>query len=223
MRSTAYPTTSTGATCPPTSRWPRRRARPRTRAMTNRGRRGQAAGFGGPGDGPDVFPAPVEADAPDRGRGRRARARDEGEQDSTEPRPLQQPGGGTSGRRRRAEPERSPRSAEEDPLTSASFSRHAREASDSRSYRGAREAQHRPSHGRPDAAPADTPVDARPGPRGYGAAGPAGASRPPDAAAGASRREQPAGRRSPVQAGPSAPPAGFTPRALRARLARRAA
>ena len=166
-----------------------------------------AAGAGGPA----AFPAPVEADAPTRGRGRRARERDEGEQDSTEPRPLQQPGG-TSGRRRRGEPERAPRSAEEDPLTSASFSRHAREANDSRSYRSARQAQHRPSHGRPDSAAPDTQA-MPPGARGYGAAGPAG---PPEAQApgrgsrslppgsglpggAASVRRRPAARRAPLR------------------------
>ncbi len=169
--------------------------------------------------GPDVFSAPVEADAPTRGRGRRARAREEGEQDSTEPRPLQQPGGGTSGRRRRAEPERSPRSAEEDPLTRASFSRHARESSDSRSYRGARQAQRRPSHGRPDPAQADTPP-ARPGPRGYGAAAPAGAQAP-----GRGSRGLPPGSSlppgTPGSGGPSVPPGGFVPPARLAHRARR--
>ena len=146
-----------------------------------------------PGDGPggpgpaaspgsaDMVPAPVPADAPPMGPGRRARKRAEEPEDSTEPRPLQQPGsgpggpGGPGGPRRRGEPTRPPR-AEEDPLTSASFSRHAREASDSRSYRGSRQA-HRPAHGRPDESAAETQT-MRPDPYGYGAPGPAGAPGP---------------------------------------------
>jgi hypothetical protein len=81
--------------------------------------------------------------------------------------------GASGGSRRRGEPMRSPRGTGEDPLTSASFSRHAREASDSRSYRGSRQ-PHRPSHGRPDASAEETQT-MRPDPRGYEAPGPAGA------------------------------------------------
>ncbi len=164
---------------------------------------GDGPGRPGPPAGPDstdLVPAPVPADAPAMGRGRRPRGRAAEPEDGTEPRPRQQaddgaggavgphgpagPGGpagpsGTAGpgasgaSRRRAEPMRSPRGAEEDPLTSASFSRHAREASDSRSYRDSRQ-PHRPSHGRPDAS-ADETQTMRPDPRGYAAPGPAGA------------------------------------------------
>ena len=154
------------------------------------GRPGLSAGP----DSADMVSAPVPADAPAMGRGRPARGRAAEPEDGTEPRPRQQADGGaggavgpygpggpggtagpsaSGGSRRRGEPMRSPRGAEEDPLTSTSFSRHAREASDSRSYRGSRQA-HRPSHGRPDAS-ADETQTMRPDPRGYGAPGPAGA------------------------------------------------
>ena len=158
---------------------------------------GDGPGRPGPSAGPDstdMVSAPVPADAPAMGRGRRARGRAAEPEDGTEPRPRQQADGGaggavgphgaggpsgtagpgaSGGSRRRGEPMRSPRGAEEDPLTSASFSRHAREASDSRSYRDSRQ-PHRPSHGRPDAS-ADETQTIRPDPRGYGAPGPAGA------------------------------------------------
>ena len=145
-------------------------------------------------DSTDMVSAPVPADAPAMGRGRPARGRAAEPEDGTEPRPRQRADGGaggavgpqgpggpsgtagpgaSGGSRRRGEPMRSPRGAEEDPLTSASFSRHAREASDSRSYRGSRQ-PHLPSHGRPDAS-ADETQTMRPDPRGYAAPGPAGA------------------------------------------------
>jgi len=125
-----------------------------------------------PGDGagePGFASAPVQADSRTAGRDRRARRREAGD-DGPEPRPLS-PGGG--GRRRRDEPATSPRGAEEDPLTSESYSRHARQASDSRSYQGSQEAR-RPSHGRPDAATHETQA-MRADPRGYGAPAPRGA------------------------------------------------
>ncbi len=125
-----------------------------------------------PGDGsdePGFASAPVQADSRTAGRDRRARRR-EAEDDGPEPRPLPPAGGG---RRRRDEPAQSRRGAEEDPLTSASYSRHARQASDSQSYRGSREAR-RPSHGRPDAATDETQT-MQADPRGYGAPAPRGA------------------------------------------------
>jgi len=125
-----------------------------------------------PGDGagePGFASAPVQADSRTAGRDRRARGR-EAEHDGPEPRPLS-PGGG--GQRRRDEPAQSRRGAEEDPLTSESYSRHAQQAGDSRSYQGSREAR-RPSHGRPDAATDETQT-MRADPRGYGAPAPRGA------------------------------------------------
>ena len=161
-------------------------------------------------------------------RGRRARGRAAEPEDGTEPRPRQQADGGaagphgpggpsgtagpgaTGGSRRRGEPMRSPRGAEEDPLTSASFSRHAREASDSRSYRGSRQA-HRPSHGRPDVS-ADETRTMRPDPRGYGAPGPAGApgsGSPRRGAPGPGGRPGPGGTTGPGQRGAQGlPPSG---------------
>ena len=164
-RSMAFPTISSGATFPPTSRWPRiARA---AQAPSDSGQPwapGDGPGRPGPSAGPgsrDMVSAPVPADAPAMGRGRRARGRAAEPEDGTEPRPRQQADGGaggaveprgpggpggtarpgaSGGSRRRGEPMRSPRGAEEDPLTSASFSRHAREASDSRSYRDSRQA-----------------------------------------------------------------------------------
>ena len=166
---------------------------------------------GGPGaaagpDSPGMVSAPVEADTQAMGRGRRARRRAAEPEDGTEPRPRQQPDRGPAafggpggpggpaapgGARRRGEPAQSARGAEEDPLTSASFSRHAREASDSRSYRTSRQT-HRPSHGRPDASTDETQTF-RPDPRGYGAPGPGG----PNAPTGPNAVGGPAGRRDP--------------------------
>ncbi len=166
------------------------------------GRPGAPGGAAGP-DSPGMVSAPVEADTQAMGRGRRARRRDAEPEDGTEPRPRQQPDrgpaasggpgapGAPGGPRRRGEPARSARGAEEDPLTSASFSRHAREASDSRSYRASRQA-HRPSHGRPDASTDETQT-LRPDPRGYGAPGPGG----PHAPTGPSTAGSPAGRGDP--------------------------
>ena len=125
-----------------------------------------------PGDGsgePGFAAAPVQADSRPAGRGRRARRRG-AEDNGPEPRPLPPTGGGQG---RRDEPAQSRRGAENDPLTGESYSRHARQASDSRSYEGSRET-HRPSHGRPGAATDETqtmPAD----PRGYGAPAPRGA------------------------------------------------
>ncbi len=121
---------------------------------------------------PDADPAAAQAepDAAPQGRGRRGRRRAEDTvEPGPEPRPQAQPdpGPGASGGRHGVP--RPSRSAE-DPLTSESFSRHAREANDSRSYRGSRSAdQNRPpAPGRPDSASADT-QSMRPGSRGYGA------------------------------------------------------
>lgn len=136
------------------------------------------------GQGPSgPFSAPTPADAPSAGRGRRGRRHggygDDGG-DGTEVLPTdQEPEFGSAarqGRRRRGEPAPSPRNAEEDPLTSASFSRHAREASDSRSYRAPRDPQ-RPSPGsRRESPVADTQAlmstqaFRSPGPAGRGTA-----------------------------------------------------
>ncbi len=183
-------------------------------------------------DSADMVSAPVPADAPAMGRGRRAQRRAAEPEDGTEPRPRQQPDGGaggaagargprepsgaagpgaSGGSRRRGEPMRSPRGAEEDPLTSASFSRHARAASDSRSYQGSRQA-HRPSHGRPDAS-ADETQTMRPDPRGYGAPGPAGApgsGSPRRGAPGPGGRPGPGGTAGPGQRGSQGlPPSGL--------------
>jgi collagen type IV alpha len=98
------------------------------------------------------------------------------------------PGGG--GRRRQDEPAQSRRGSEEGPLTSESYSRHARQAGDSRSYQGSRDA-HRPSHGRPNAATDETQT-MRADPLGYGAPAPRG-----------TRRADPGG--SPPPAGPRGP------------------
>ena len=169
-------------------------------------------------DSPDIASAPVPADAPPAGRGRRVQRRAPEQGDGAEPRRqfdsgpgrpgepggpagpggLGGPGvpGGPGGPRRRGEPMRSPRGAEEDPLTSVSFSRHVREAGDSRSYRSSRQA-HRPSHERPDASTTETEI-MRPDPRGYWATGPAGASGPnaptgPNAVGGPAERRDPYG------------------------------
>ena len=150
-----------------------------------------------PGDNsgePGFTSAPVQADSRTAGRARRREAEDDG----PEPRPLSSGGGGR--RRSRDEPAQSRRAAAEDPLTSESYSRHARQASDSRSYQGSREA-HRPSHGRPDAATDETQT-MRADPRGYGVpasrgargAGPGG-SQPPAGAPG------PAGAGGPYEGG----------------------
>jgi hypothetical protein len=137
-------------------------------------------------------PAPVPADAP---RGRRGRRRgDDGLNGTEVPQPDQEPGAGSAarlGHRRRGEPVQSSRSAEEDPLTSASFSRHAREASDSRSYRASRDPQ-RPSPGGRRESPATdaqalmptqafrSPGPATRGPAARGTRGaPAGSDLPP--------------------------------------------
>lgn len=135
---------------------------------------------------PDPVPAPVQGDGPLLGRGRRARRRQDDALDGgTEPRPVQRPDPGAGpGQRRRGGSLRPSRSAEEDPLTSESFSRHAREASDSRSYRGARDPNRLPSHGRRES-PADETLSMRPDPRGFGAPGPAGPSGTPARPAGA--------------------------------------
>ena len=198
-----------------------------------------------PGDGPgrprpsagpdstDMVSAPVPAHTPAIGRGRWARGRAAEPEDGTEPRPRQQaggavgphglggpsgtPGSGASGgSRRRGEPMRSPRGTEDDPLTSTSFSQHAREANDSRSYRGSRQ-PHRPSHGRPDPS-ADETQTMRPDPRGYGAPGPAGVPGPAGApgpgsprrgAPGRGGRPGPGGTTGPGQRGfPGLPPSG---------------
>ena len=128
------------------------------------GGRGKGGGRGARRGGPDVFSAPVQADAPSRARRPRAMAEDE--RDTTAPRPLQQPA------RRHPDLPLGPRGAEEDPLTSESFSRHAREAADSRSYQSARQPPHWPSPGRPDPGTAETRT-MRPDPRGYSAPEPA--------------------------------------------------
>ncbi len=137
-----------------------------------------------PGDGsgePGFASAPVPADPRPGGRGRRARRRVT-EDDGPEPRPLPPTG---EGQGRRDDPAQPRRGAKEDPLTSESYSRHAGQSSDSRSYGGSREA-HRPSHGRPDTATDETqtmPADPRgytaPAPRGARRAGPADGSLPP--------------------------------------------
>ena len=192
---------------------------------------GDGPGRPGPPAGPDstdMVSAPVPADAPAMGPGRRARGRAAEPEEGTEPRPRQQADGGavgprgpggpagtagpgaSGGSRRRSEPMRSPRGAGDDPLTSASFSRHAREASDSRSYRGSRP-PHQPSHGRPDAS-ADEPQTLRPDPRGYGAPGPAGApgsGSPRRGAPGPDGRPGPGGTTGPGQRGfQGLPPSG---------------
>ncbi len=198
-----------------------------------------------PGDGPgrprpsagpdstDMVSAPVPAHTPAIGRGRWARGRAAEPEDGTEPRPRQQAGGAvgphglggpsgtpgpgaSGGSRRRGEPMRSPRGTEDDPLTSTSFSQHAREANDSRSYRGSRQ-PHRPSHGRPDPS-ADETQTMRPDPRGYGAPGPAGVPGPAGApgpgsprrgAPGRGGRPGPGGTTGPGQRGfPGLPPSG---------------
>jgi hypothetical protein len=150
-----------------------------------------------PGDGsgePGFASAPVQADGRTAGRDRRARRREAGD-DGPEPRPLSPAGGG---RRRRDEPAQSRRGSDEDPLTSESYSRHARQAGDSRSYQGSREA-HRPSHGRPDAATEETQT-MRADPRGYGVAAPRGAR-----GAGPGGSPSPVGP-SPVGPSPVGPP-----------------
>lgn len=134
------------------------------------------------------FSAPVQADAPSAARGRRGRRRGDDGRDGTEvPLPDQEPEFGSAaarpGRRRRSEPVQSPRNAEEDPLTSASFSRHAREGSDSRSYRASRDPQRPSPGGRRESPAADTqammPTQAfrspGPAPRGTPAGGTWGA------------------------------------------------
>ncbi len=164
----------------------------------------------GPGS-PDKVSTPLQAGAPPMGRGHPARRHaeepEEGPEEGTEPRPLQQPGG-PGGSRRRGEPVRpAARGAEEDPLTSASFSRHAREASDSRSYRGSRQA-HRPSHGRLDESAAETQA-MRPDPRGYEAPGPARPGSPRRGAPGPGGQPGPGGTNVPGQQGTlGLPPAG---------------
>jgi hypothetical protein len=120
--------------------------------------------------GPDPEPPGPDA-AAQSGRGRRGRRHhEEAPEPGTEPRPVVQPdagpaaGGGRHGVPRPSRPA-------EDPLTSESFSRHAREGTDSRSYQGPRAPggpNRPPSHGRPDQAGADTTQSMRPDPRGYG-------------------------------------------------------
>jgi hypothetical protein len=113
-----------------------------------------------PGDPAGQDPSePVAADSSGPVRGRRGRRREEEQAAGTEPRPYQQPdtGSGAGLRRRgRGEPTRSERTSEEDPLTSASFSRHAREASDSRSYRASRESRPPAPQDRRESSMADT-------------------------------------------------------------------
>lgn len=142
------------------------------------------------------FSAPVPADAPPAGRGRRGRRRGDDGRDGTEVLPPdQEPEFGAAaarqGRRRRGELVQSPRDAEEDPLTSASFSRYAREASDSRSYRASRDPQRPSPGGYREPSAADTqammPTQAlrAPGPAARGTAtpstwgAPAGSDLPP--------------------------------------------
>ncbi len=196
---------------------------------------GDGPGRPGPAAEPgsaDMVSALVPATAPAMGRGRRAQRRVAEPEDGTEPRPRQQPDGGaggavrprgsggpsgaagpgaSGGSRRRGEPMRSPGGAEEDPLTSASFSRHARAASDSRSYQGSRQA-HRPSHGRPDASADDTQT-MRPDPRSYRAPDPAGApgsGSPGRGAPGPGGRPGPGGTTGPGQRGSQGlPPSGL--------------
>ena len=151
------------------------------------------------GDGsgePGFASAPVPADSHTAGGDRGARRR-KAEDDGPEPRPLSPT---DSGQRRRDEPAQSRRGAAEDPLTSESYSRHARQASDSWSYQGSREGQG-PSHGRPDA-PTEETQTMRADPRGYGVPAPRGA-----------RGAGPGG--SPPPAGPPGP--GESRRALRGR------
>ncbi len=155
--------------------------------------------------GPDADPASPQAGPPTagpeqapRGRGRRARRHhDDGLDAGTEPRPVVPPGLGAGpgqptdpgmGGGRHGVP-RPSRPAEEDPLTSESFSRHAREGADTRSYRGPQPGSPNrpPSHGRPDSGGPDTQA-MRPDPRGYGAdplTGPSPLSRPPASGRGA--------------------------------------
>src|SRR6201996_4079815 len=121
---------------------------------------------------PAPGPSPAEPDPAPQGRGRRARRRQD---DAMGPAASLDPGPGplpavppdpAPGPGRRG-PGRS-RSAEEDPLTSDSFSRHARDATDPRSYRGPRDPNRPPSHGRRDSSTADT-QSIRRDPQGYGA------------------------------------------------------
>src|SRR5579875_3428312 len=140
-----------------------------------------APGQGPAGDDPGN-PATAEfADRPAPARGRRGRRRDAAESSGTEPNPYQgtdsaPPAGG---RRRKDDSGRRSRDAEEDPLTSASYSRYAREANDSRSYRSARESRRPGAHGRPDSTMADTQALMRGGPDGPGAPGTPGFGPPP--------------------------------------------
>ncbi|HEY0716757.1 MAG TPA: hypothetical protein VGD68_04005 [Streptosporangiaceae bacterium] len=142
------------------------------RPLSTTARTAHPASDAGPGWGElpaQPGPVPAEQDDLPPGRGRRARRRQEdplgatGPLDpGTEPRPVAPPdfGPGPRGRGRAS------RSAEEDPLTSESFSRHAREATDSRSYRGPRDPNRPPAYG-PDSASADTQAIRRDG-HGYG-------------------------------------------------------
>ena len=158
---------------------------------------------------PAADAAPPQAD-PDahQGRGRRRRRQDDALEAGTEPRPAAPPGPGPSAGGGRHGVPRPSRPAE-DPLTSESFSRHAREATDSRSYRGSRAAgdpNRPPSRGRPDPSGADT-QSMRPDPRGYGPdplSGPSPLSpRPP-----ASGRGAPGSGGGAPSGGPPAVPGG---------------
>ena len=93
------------------------------------------AAWGGPDADPAPPPPAPDAAAGQHGRGRRARRHQDDAPDAgTEPRPVAPPapgqvaGGGRHGVPRPSRPA-------EDPLTSESYSRHARENTDSRSYR----------------------------------------------------------------------------------------
>ncbi len=123
----------------------------------------------------DADPSPAGSDPAVQGRGRRARRRQEDAMgpgnpldSGTEPRPAAPPDPGPGPGRRGLGRSRS---AEEDPLTSESFSRHARGGTDSRSYQPPRDPNRPPSHGRRDPATADTQSIQRDprDPRGYGA------------------------------------------------------
>jgi hypothetical protein len=158
---------------------------------------------------------PVPADDPAPPRGRRGRRREEEQPSGTEPRPYQQPDSGSrtgSRRRGQGEPIRSEPSAEEDPLTSASFSRHAREASDSRSYRASRESRRPASPDRPESSMADTQALMREQ-SGPGSPGPGALGTGPRAARGTRRTPSNGERPGPGQSGPYGAPTypGGTP------------